>query len=272
MTYCYGILCHLQHQGLWKSSPSDSDVTKEEYAEAYSRFSGWLDQILGIRTERGGDVPSYFVGNFKYDRSQQLEFYDFSLLTPEFVRKLQEFLRQPENCLWRVGIPASDPRDILIIYPAAVCSDRVVPEPEQDLVVSAVSERHVEEDRRRVEEREHRIDRVRPYLADAYNMANEEANLLHLVYTESFQTPGGGTVRMWIVHPRSEGPLDLSCYLNTPRASLCERFYLLQGGVLTDTRRKKPAKAFVIAQWDIEEDPSRTFIMQRDGRTTTFSF
>ncbi len=102
--------------GLWKSHPTDSDVSEQEFERCWCwrRFYRYLAR-LG-RTAHGPNQEFYFRGDNYGVRTQYLELATPAVLNVEFVLKLQDLLKRPVNKQWRILIPTyvSDAAAVLV--------------------------------------------------------------------------------------------------------------------------------------------------------------
>jgi len=271
MALRYGTPSYYEYRGLWKSSPADADVTPAEYQEVYLAFSKWLDDRIADWDPLAKMPPCYFIGDFTYDRTQQMQFYDFGALTPQFVRSLQLLLQRREYVQWRIALGPGRPEDIIIVYPHAICASHELAPQSVDTVISETSERLVERDAQRELERQSRLDQLRPLLPEAYGRARASDRPI-LFKTEVNADGREGTVRMWILHPRNEGLLQVDGYSNSPRAYLCETQYVLPDGILLETSRDMPHNGLFLAAWEFEQTSDRVFTMERAGCVTKFEY
>lgn len=90
-------------RGPWKSTPSDSDVTDQEYSKACVRFDESLSTIGKIGFGEGYDF--YLRGDNFGDRTQYLEIINPRILTIPKLLGIQRILRLPQNSQWRFYIP-----------------------------------------------------------------------------------------------------------------------------------------------------------------------
>ena len=245
MCWRFGILTS-NYNGPWKSGPGDPDVTDREYDVIHSVFSDQLDIMLGQQDRQWPDLRGYFVGDCYGTRTQQLEFADRDALTPHLVRELQRLLRIGRFERWRIAIVGNLPEDVILIYPSAICTNRRLSNDELDDVVNDIKRRDAEFERRREEEREARIDRVRPFLKDAYADASRGEALAHLVHTEISPGEDGELVRMWVIHPNDDDMFDLDDYETEPDAGHSEDFLLLPDGSLTKRTAEIPIRMTVM--------------------------
>lgn len=268
--WLYGTPSFLEHDGYWKRAPSDPDVTPEEYDQVYHEFDAFISHR--IAASRGSsavfpDVPYYFRGNFTGDRTQQLDFRDFSELTPEFVRELQAELEHVRGGMWRIIIWAWTPEELIVVYPNVVCIDTALSEAEQDARVSEVARRQVARDARREDERQARIARVRPLLRDAYGDARASDKLAYLVHAEGGSGKDDGRVWMWLIHPSDSNRIYLNEYRTQPYAQTWETFYLLPDASLVTKRRDAPDEAVLLVLWGFTEGEEHSLTLQRGLET-----
>lgn len=102
--FIYGTPSLEEGKSLWKRLPGEADVTREEYHaadESLSRHIADRYVIWDLKTE--GDV--YVRGNYTGDRTQVAEVYLPELISREFIRHLQVWLRTYEDGAWRIVIP-----------------------------------------------------------------------------------------------------------------------------------------------------------------------
>jgi hypothetical protein len=264
----FGTPSVLEHDGPWKRTPDDPDVTEEEYDQVYDAFEDFLNCRFGA-TDGGREKPCYFRGDNTHDRTQQLEFRTFDALTPEFVRELQGLLRRAPYRLWRIFVWAGAPEDMLVIYPDVICAARALSDSEQDDEIRAIARRQIERDRRREEERQARIDRMRTFLAGAYDKAARSGRIAYLVHSERGTGKDDGRVWMWLGHPHDQKWLKLG-YQTRPKALRWETFYLLPDDRLLDKMARPPSNAMLLIMWGFEEDESRKLVLEKGSERVEF--
>ncbi|HKQ47768.1 MAG TPA: hypothetical protein VJZ71_06850 [Phycisphaerae bacterium] len=148
--YVYGTPSTEDSNGLWKSAPSDPDVTNEEYDRAYEVMEDWLSRLGKVGYRKG--CHFYFRGDNFGDRTQYLEIVDPSVLHIKVLLALQSLLREPRFAQWRIVIPTYlDKPSGIMVYPSAI----VVGQPRHELSSTELSDivkRMKEKDVRRASE------------------------------------------------------------------------------------------------------------------------
>lgn len=121
--------------GLWKSNPSDPDVSNDEYETVYEAFEKWLGGIGTVGYSDGCDF--YFRGDNYGDRTQYLEIVIPSALRMETLMALQGLLQMPRFAHWRIVIPTYlDAPSGIMVYPAAI----VVGKPGHEITLSELDD------------------------------------------------------------------------------------------------------------------------------------
>ncbi|MEK6798998.1 MAG: hypothetical protein AABZ12_08550 [Planctomycetota bacterium] len=272
MSYRYGNLSYYEHRGDWRSSPGEGLVGTREYEEVYLSLRQWLRARFAGHPRADEGYPCYIVGDYRPERTQQLEIYELEILTPDFVRDIQAELRRRGWTRWRILVSASMPEDIIIIYPGAICGTWRLGEDETDATIVATAAR-MDRRRREVEEsRRERFDRARAMLPDAIRRALDRPLELLLVHKEKGWYDLSEVWWLWILHPRTDDYYDLREYAKFPTAYTAEVFYVREDGSLVDRNERKPADGWIVCAWQFEEAPDRVFVMERNGRRFEFPY
>lgn len=115
----FGELNLAEWRGRWKSSPSDSDCTGEEYDRIESEFSKLLSRLGKAGSDEGCDF--YSRGDFLGDRTLYLELVNHRVLEWELVGALESWLSRPDLRTWRVLIVTyAGDEATPVVYPGGV--------------------------------------------------------------------------------------------------------------------------------------------------------
>jgi hypothetical protein len=269
MTWRYGELPLIEHYDDWKSDPHDDDVTEDEYEDVYLTFQGHIDEVL---KQDPFDRLAYVVGDFHGDRTQKLVFNDLSVLNADLIRDLQSLLRRPNYRNWRVAVEAAILEDWIMIYPGAVCTDRRLEPGEVDEAIELVRDRQMRIRQRREDERQERIDRVRPLLRDAYAVALVENELAYQVQVEICSGKDDGLVRMWVIHQMPRELAEPDSYVADPEAYLLEEFSLLRDGEIKKGVWPEEREALLLALWEFPADERKRLRFEREGRVSELPY
>lgn len=119
-SYVYGTPSLEESNELWRRFPGDTDVSRDEYENAYESLSDHIGTIYKLYDSQvKGDV--YVRGDFTGDRTQVVELYLPELISQEFVHHLQNWLRAYNYGAWRIVIPTYvDVATTIMIYPDVV--------------------------------------------------------------------------------------------------------------------------------------------------------
>jgi hypothetical protein len=269
MTWRYGELPLIEHRGHWRSHPNDDDVTEDEYEDVYDAFQRHTDEVL---KQNPYDRLCYIIGDFQGDRTQTLVVNDLSVLNADLIRDLQSLLRRPNYRNWRIAVEAAILEDWIMIYPGAVCTDRRLEPGEVDEAIELVRDRQMRIRQRREDERQERIDRVRPLLRDAYAVALVENELAYQVQVEICSGKDDGLVRMWVIHPIPTEYGEINDYVVDPDAYLLEEFSLTADGEIRRGIWPKQPNALLLALWEFPADERKRLRFEHEGRVSELPY
>lgn len=269
---CYGEIPCIEQNGAWKMHKYDSDVSRNEFDQVYRDFESWLEDYYENKGAPKDQMPCYFIGDFPNERTQQLEFNNHNARTGELIYALQGVLKLRGNNTWRIAVGAYWHEDVIMVYQNAICRDRVLQDHEIECEVHNINLRHIDRDRRKEVERSTRLDRVLPFLKDAYITALDGRVGPRRVLVEKGNGKDDGLIRMWVLLPRKVDVLDIGEYSVTPDACVIDNRYLLPTGEVLDTRRPMPSDALLLTLWEFEENPDRVFVMERGHSRTHIQY
>lgn len=120
--YRYGTPSLEEWHGLWKSDPSDSEVTDVEFNGTFKSLDKWLAQYgkTGVRE----DCDFYVVGDCQGDKTQCVELVNPNVLTMPFLKFLQRWISEfyPK---WRIVVPTYlAPHNVILAYKDSIRANR----------------------------------------------------------------------------------------------------------------------------------------------------
>jgi hypothetical protein len=114
-----GTLRFSEWDGLWKSSPDDDDVGRDEYEQVYGELDRFCRKTYRHSPQYVKDF--YIRGDFAGDRTQVLEINNPDILDLKFVREIQKWLLDYGHNTWRVVIPTYlTKKEVIMIYPSSI--------------------------------------------------------------------------------------------------------------------------------------------------------
>jgi len=114
-----GTLRFSEWDGIWKSSPDDHNVGRDEYEQV----SGELDNFCRKTYRRSPQyVKDFYIrGDYAGDRTQVLEINNPEILNLKFVREIQSWLLDTGHNTWRVVVPTYlTKKEVIMIYPSSI--------------------------------------------------------------------------------------------------------------------------------------------------------
>lgn len=101
--------------GHWRASNDESEVSHGEWLKTYDALSSWLESFLRVGSEESADV---FLREIWYQehRSHVIELIRPSVLTGEFLQRLQQWIREQQPT-WRIIVPLFLGEDkVIVVY------------------------------------------------------------------------------------------------------------------------------------------------------------
>jgi len=118
--FVYGTPSLEESNAPWKRSPDDPFITLDEFEEVYDLFETRLETLGKVGSADGCDF--YFRGDdLSGDATQYLELVNPEALTPELLRSLQGWLREPQFQRHRILVVTYISQGATpIVYPDAI--------------------------------------------------------------------------------------------------------------------------------------------------------